>query len=100
MVVMARRSDPRVLPGTLITLRRKCGKANCRCVHGDPHETPALSYSVGGRSKLLTLRSDEVPVVKAAVDRYRRQIGELEAAGRAELDAFVAQVRANRETPK
>lgn len=51
---LARRDAPRVLPGSLITLRRKCGKASCRCATGAPHETPALSYSVGGRTKMLT----------------------------------------------
>src|SRR5664279_572210 len=78
MVRVARPNEPRVLPGSLITLRRKCGNAGCRCATGEPHETPALSYSVGGRTKMLTLRAEDVPAVAAAVARY----AELEAAFR------------------
>jgi hypothetical protein len=97
MVLLARRDAPRVLPGSLITLRRKCGKANCRCAAGDPHETPALSYSVSGRTKMLTLLPDEVEEVAKAVARYRKAVNDLEAEARGELDELVVRVKARRE---
>ncbi len=97
MVTVARRDGPRVLPGSLITLRRKCGKPGCRCATGSPHETPALSYSVGGRTKMLTLLPDEVPAVAAAVTRYRSAVNDLEAEARAELAALVEKTKARRE---
>lgn len=96
MTLLARRDDPRVLPGSLITLRRRCGKAGCRCATGAPHETPALSYSVAGRTKMLTLTAQEVPAVAAAVARYRKSVTDLEAQARAELDMLVARVQARR----
>lgn len=96
MAVLARRDRPRVLPGSLITLRRKCGKPGCRCATGSPHETPALSYSVGGRTKMLTLSAEEVPAVAAAVARYRKAVKALEAEARGELDVLVARVEARR----
>lgn len=61
-----------VLRGTLLTLRRKCGKPTCRCARGALHETPALAYKVAGAAKILTLRPQDVPVVKAALIRYKR----------------------------
>jgi len=96
MTALARRDRPRVLPGSLITLRRKCGKPTCRCATGSPHETPALSYSVGGRTKMLTLSAEEVPAVAAAVARYRKAVKALEAEARAELAELVARVEARR----
>lgn len=96
MAPVAQRHDPRVLPGSLITLRRKCGKPSCRCATGAPHETPALSYSVGGRTKMLTLSAEEVPAVAKAVSRYRKAVGDLEAEARAELEELVARVQARR----
>lgn len=96
MTPLARRRDPRVLPGSLITLRRRCGKPSCRCATGAPHETPALSYSVGGRTKMLTLSAEEVPAVAKAVSRYRKAVGDLEAEARAELEELVARVQARR----
>ena len=62
----------RVLRGSLYTLRRKCGRPACRCTRGELHETPALSYSLRGSTQLLTLRSQDVPQVKAALKRYRK----------------------------
>lgn len=96
MVPVARGDTPRVLPGSLITLRRRCGKAGCHCATGDPHETPALSYSLEGRSKMLTLRPDEVKLVKRAVARYRKAVGELEREAYADLDALLATLAARR----
>lgn len=100
MVSLARRDAPRVLPGSLITLRRKCGKPSCHCATGDPHETPALSYSVAGRTKMLTLSPDEVPAVARAVSRYRKAVTDLEAEARAELEGLVARVQARRNSTR
>lgn len=100
MVSLARRDTPRVLPGSLITLRRKCGKPSCRCATGDPHESAALSYSVAGRTKMLTLRPDEVPAVARAVSRYRKAVTDLEAEARAELEDLVARVQARRNSTR
>ena len=97
--MMARLSSRRalkVLPGSLITLRRKCGKARCRCAAGDLHESPALSYSVEGHSKMLTLAPEEVPEVARAVARYKKAVGALEVEARAELDELVSRVSARR----
>jgi hypothetical protein len=79
---IARRTDPLVLHGTLTTFRRRCGKANCRCATGEAHESPALAYTEGGRTKTLTLSDAEVSEVTAALARYD--------AARAELDASAA----------
>ena len=100
MSALARRKTPRLLPGTLITLRRKCGKASCRCASGTPHETPALSVSVEGRTKLVTLSDAEVPTVTAAVNRYRTAVNDLETKARADLDVLVQQVQARRQTSR
>jgi len=55
-----------------------------------------LSYSVGGRTKMLTLSPDEVPAVAAAVTRYRSAVNNLEAEARAELATLVRKVQARR----
>lgn len=95
-----RKHAPRVLPGSLITLRRKCGKAACRCATGEPHESPALSYSVAGRTKMLTLTPEEVDEVAQAVACYRNAVNELEAEARVELDNLVARVQARRASKR
>lgn len=59
--------------GSVVTLRRRCGKTNCRCRNGDPHETPALSYSLNGRTCMLTLRDEDVPRVRKGLERHKKE---------------------------
>lgn len=60
------------LRGSLITLRRRCGKPTCHCAQGQPHESPALSFSQKGKTRILTLTAKEVPTVRRALRRYHR----------------------------
>ena len=77
-----------VLRGTLATFRRRCGKASCRCATGEPHESPALTYTQGGRSRTVTLRAGEVGEVRAGLARYERARAELEQAAEEGLAAW------------
>ncbi|MGI8752571.1 MAG: DUF6788 family protein [Acidimicrobiales bacterium] len=80
MPCITRRARPLVLHGTLTTFRRRCGKPACRCATGEPHESPALTYTDRGRTKTLTLAAAEVAEVTAALARYQAARAELEAA--------------------
>jgi hypothetical protein len=72
---------PRLLRGSLVTLRRRCGKPSCRCADGEQlHETPAL----------------DVPAVAAALDRYRAAQAELQAQAKAGLAALADRIGADR----
>jgi hypothetical protein len=81
-----------VLRGTLTTFRRRCGKASCRCAAGEPHESPALTYTEDGRTKTLTLSASELGEVTAALARYETSRAMLERAA----DAGIASLRARR----
>ena len=81
-----------IVRGSLITLKRRCGKPNCHCAQSEPHSTPALSYSVGGSSKMLTLRPEDLPEVKAALTRYRKARAELNKRALHGLTALRAQI--------
>ena len=90
MACIAARSRPLVLHGTLTTFRRRCGKPTCRCVTGDPHESPALVYSIDGQTKTMTLRANEVAEVAAAVERYQAAKADLDAAAAAGIERLRA----------
>jgi hypothetical protein len=81
-----------VVRGSLITLRRRCGKPNCRCADGVPHETPALSYSVEGRTRTVTLRPEDLPAVQAALERYAAARQRLEDEALAGIEALRARL--------
>jgi hypothetical protein len=75
--------------GALFTLRRRCGKASCHCANESGHESPALAYPEGGRTKTMTLSAADVDEVRAALERYNAARAELDASA----DAGVAVLR-------
>jgi hypothetical protein len=85
-------SEVSLLRGTLTTFRRRCGKPSCHCATGEPHESPALAYTQGGRTKTLTLAEDDVAEVEAALARFQSARAELERAA----DAGISALRARR----
>lgn len=86
---------PRLLRGSVVVRRRRCGKPTCRCADGvNLHETPALSYSVRGRTRILLLEEADVAAVQAAVDRYRAKAAAVEAEAEVGLARLEARVRA------
>ena len=88
---------PRLVRGSVVTHRRRCGKPNCRCADGQVlHESTVLSYSEGGRSRLLTLPADQVAAVRAATERYRVRRQRLEGDGQSGLEVLLARFGADR----
>lgn len=85
MSCIATRSRPLVLRGSLTVFRRRCGKAACRCATGEPHESPALTFTEGGRTKTITLSAAEVDEVAAALARYEAAKDDLDAQAEAGL---------------
>ena len=82
---------PRLIRGTVVVQRRRCGKPNCRCADGQAlHESVALSYSQGGRSRTVMLDPPEVASVRAATERYRAAQARIEEAGNAGLAVLLA----------
>jgi hypothetical protein len=92
--------DAALLRGSLVTLRRRCGKPNCRCAAGDPHETPALSYSMDGRTKTVTLREQDLADVEAGLARYQQAREALEAQALAGIQALTDRMAARRQQPR
>jgi hypothetical protein len=93
------RPEPFMVRGTLFTLRRRCGKANCHCATESGHESPALAYPQAGRTKTMTLSGADVDDVQAALERYNAARSELDAGA----DAGVAILRerlAQRRRPR
>lgn len=84
-------ATPRMIRGSVVVQRRRCGKSNCRCAGGEQlHEATVLSYSEEGRNRTVMLAADEVAAVRAAVARYRAAQARLEEAGNAGLAALLS----------
>lgn len=61
-----------LLPGTLYTLRRKCGKLSCRCTRGELHESTILSYRGSGRPRNLSPSLEDLASLRRLTEPYRR----------------------------
>lgn len=84
---------PRVIRGSVVLHRRRCGKPNCRCVDGvDLHESTVLSYSQAGKTRFVMLPPDAVAAVRAATGRYQQAKETLEAQGDAGLAGLIEYV--------
>ena len=89
--------SPRMIRGSVVVQRRRCGKANCRCTDGESlHEATVLSYSEDGRNRTVMLAADQVGPVRAAVERYRAAQAKLETRGNAGLAALLTSVATRR----
>jgi hypothetical protein len=61
-----------LLPGSLYTLRRKCGKPNCRCSRGELHESTVLSYRGQGRPRNISSKPEQLGALQSMTGDYRR----------------------------
>ena len=65
---------------------------SCRCAAGEPHQSPALTFTEAGRTKTITLSAGEVEAVAAALARYETARAALEE----QADAGLARLRGRR----
>lgn len=88
---------PRMIRGSVVVQRRKCGKASCRCTDGvSLHEATVLSYSENGRNRTVMLAADQVGPVRAAVERYRAAQAKLETQANAGLAVLMSRLASRR----
>lgn len=82
-----------VLSGSLTEQTRRCGKAGCRCVDGEPHG-PYTYFAVktAGRARLRYVPANLVAVVRARLAR-----GEQAGAVLGQISAINAELLARRE---
>lgn len=58
--------------GSLVTIRRKCGKPNCHCAKGEGHLTTYLSIKQEGKTRMVYVPPALRPLIAQEAQRYRR----------------------------
>lgn len=61
-----------LLPGSLYTLRRKCGKPSCHCTRGELHASTVLSYRGQGRPRNISPPPEHIEPLRKMTDPYRQ----------------------------
>src|SRR4030042_4670293 len=59
-------------PGKVTHLATKCGKKNCKCSRGEPHQSAFLYVSRGGPLKRIYLSKKDRGAVIEGSERYRQ----------------------------
>lgn len=63
---------PPLIRGSVYSLRRKCGKATCRCQEGHLHESWVLSVPEKGRKRMRAVPKGKRLTWQQMTERYRR----------------------------
>lgn len=71
-LVQALLSDKPLIKGSVYELKRKCGKAGCKCFRGELHSRMVLSASEKGRTRLRVIPDGLLAEVQIKVKRYKR----------------------------
>jgi hypothetical protein len=53
-------------------MERKCGKPNCSCATGKTHASMVLSWSEGGRTRLLSVPEKKLDELRQQTEQYQR----------------------------
>ena len=62
-----------MLPGSFVERKRRCGRPNCHCVHGQNlHSQFQISVLVDGKPKVFSVPSKLVPKVRQQVEMRHR----------------------------
>jgi hypothetical protein len=61
-----------VMKGSIVMMKRYCGKPNCRCRRGFKHRSMYVSQTIGGRSRLVYIPKRSEENIRRLTVNYRR----------------------------
>jgi len=66
------RSLDNVIKGSIIEMKRFCGKKNCKCAKTKiPHKSLFLSFKYKGKTKMIPIKKEQIPEIKARISNYK-----------------------------
>ena len=67
------RSLDNAIRGSIYELKGKCGKPNCYCANTKRrHKSLMLSFSYKGKTKLVPIKKEQIPAIKARMNDYKQ----------------------------
>jgi hypothetical protein len=63
--------EKRFIRGSLVYLRNKCGKKNCKCAKGEPHISLYIRQSLNGKPKMTLIPRIKWEQLKEMNKRYK-----------------------------
>lgn len=59
-----------LVKGNVYELARKCGKSSCVCVRGRLHRSMVLSWSHGGRTRIMSIPAERLAEIRGKSEEY------------------------------
>lgn len=91
-----------LMRGSVVELKRRCGKKNCACAK-DPnarHTATCLSVNIAGKTELVYLRPEDEQRVREATAAYRKLRKLIDELTACELADLKRQARERRRSSK
>jgi len=85
--------DQGLLRGSLVTQKTGCGKPNCRCSRGEKHLSTVVEQHRRGKTRMRTVRGEEVKEVELWIGNYREAKELLEELSEAHWQKLEAKKR-------
>ena len=60
-----------LIKGSVYDLKTRCGKPSCACAQGERHSAMVLSWSQGGKTRLLTVQPGDLDRLIRLTGEYR-----------------------------
>jgi len=61
-----------VIRGSIVTMKRLCGKAGCRCQKGSKHSSLYISQRHAGKTRMIYIPKNSEAGVRRLIDNYRK----------------------------
>jgi hypothetical protein len=81
--------DKEIVLGSLVEMKRKCGKATCKCVEGQKHVSLYLCCRYKGKRKMICLPKESEKDAREAHGRYRAMQRMLEVISTASIERLL-----------
>lgn len=64
--------SPSLLKGSLLNLKRPCGRSPCCCEQGELHHQTIVSFKKGGKTKFTYVPREDLPFIKGLSENMKR----------------------------
>ena len=79
-----------ILRGSIVVVKRYCGKANCRCLKGFKHRSLYVSQSNKGESRLVYIPRHSEKEVRRLIHNYKALKANMEKISRINIQLATA----------
>lgn len=67
-----------LIKGSVVMMRNTCGKKNCKCARGEPHQSLYLSQSINGKQRMMLIPQPLHEEARGMVGQYKKILDQID----------------------